>query len=73
MDYDDFLSYAKSIPILRASEMLDLIKVSSFPTAEKGYKDKLHRELRKAAAPEFFDKPKTVVTLEDVSRMLNRG
>ena len=71
MDYESFLAYVKAIEVLRAKETLMNIQIASFPNAKKEHKDKIHRELMKQVNSENFDKPKNVLTTEDIARMMN--
>lgn len=71
MEYESFLAYVKAIDGLIAKETLMNIQIASFPNAKKEYKDKIHRDLMKQINSENFDKPKNVLTTEDIARMLN--
>lgn len=71
MQYESFLAYVKAIDGLRAKETLMNIQIASFPNAKKEYKDKIHRDLIKTINSENFEKPKNVLTTEDIARMLN--
>jgi hypothetical protein len=73
MDYESFLNYSKAIEPLKASELLDLIKVYCYPNSKKENQTKIHRDLVQKSNPDLFDKPKKVVSLDDVARMLARG
>lgn len=51
-----FNMYWQAIDVLESQETLVAINVSSYPTAKKEFRDKLHRKLHKMAYPNTWNK-----------------
>ncbi len=53
----DFNMYWQAIDVLESQEALIAINISSYPTAKKEFRDKLHKRLHKMAYPGTWNKP----------------
>lgn len=70
MSLKDFNSYAQSIPIITAREMLPQLTVASFPHMKKESQVKEHRKIYKQAYPSAFENKKPM-SLQDLAKVLN--
>jgi len=67
MQTDDLNTFYTAAIILENQEMLRKLTIADYPDMKKSNREKVHRQVYKAAYP---DQTKRVVTVEDLKRYL---
>ena len=71
MDQDTFDTYADMIKVIESRELLMQISVSSYPHSSKNsYREKIHNTLKKDAYPPTENSNATVITTDELARIL---
>ena len=70
MDTDIFNMYLKAMNQIKSEEILESFSVESYTKLKDDDRKKLHKSVYKSAFPFDFDKPKNVVKLTDLKKVL---
>ena len=70
MAIDELVAYLRAMTMVKATEKLDEVRVSSYPHMDKSGRERTHRQWHKEAMPMLHSQPKKKLSLADVAQVM---